>query len=169
VKKLLFAGLIAILLVLPLAGTAGDGPGSISEALRNSGASICTAVMETIQGGAETRAVVRTALELGHSACMVVKCSIEGGGDLEGTMAGAVEAGARPDVVARCAIDVGADREEVARILSGPEMMLSICYFPPEGEERDEGEAGVEFADAGGTWDPFPEGDRWQNLSPHTF
>ena len=117
---------------------------------------ICVAVKETVQSGKDSKVVVRTAIELGHSACLVIQCALAGGGEPERVMTGAIEAGAEPDVVSRCAVDGGLDPSEVAAILSGLDLGLSLCYFEPDGPEHKD----ARFDLDGGyppRRDPFPQ------------
>jgi hypothetical protein len=160
---LLVAGLVCAPSPVRSQEVLNDGP----PALELSGVvDICPAVKRSIADEVEVRAVVRTAIELGHPACTVVRCALEGGGDLKEVIAGAREAGAAPEVVSRCSVDAGADPVAVAAVLMLPEIGVKVCYFEPEDAEflRLPSDLGPPPSA-----DPFPPEQHLSVISPFTF
>jgi len=91
---------------------------------------ICTTVKDSLQSGANTKELTKTAISMGHSACLVVKCAIEGGGSLEQVIKGALDAGATTEVISRCAIDAGVSPDKLAGIFKR-EGLPGLGYTPP--------------------------------------
>jgi len=162
-KIQVFAAVAALLLSASALPAADD----VSGLQQAKAEEICAAVKSTIADGIGSKVVVQTAIMLGHKPCQVVRCAIEGGGDLEQILAGAASAGCSTEVASRCAIDAGAPADEVARLLSLPEMGINLCYFQPPGAAPSQ-ELSAEAFDLPAS-DPFPSAAQGTVISPFAF